>query len=189
MKIQQMLCGLKSGHLAAGGLPVLRARLVDQSIAKRDRPTVKESLPMSNPPSRSFLPVILLVACAACSETSGTSSTAGGTKSGGGNPGSGGSVSAGGVVSSGGTVPTTGGSRSGRISSAGGGQATGGSVAAGTGTPGTVAPGGGSNSGGTAASAGSYSLNGEYMDYDHLAIPSALYHWNDPPTPIASRRI
>ena len=115
---------------------------------------------MSNPPSRSFLPVILLVACAACSQTGGTSSTAGGTKSGGGNAGSGGSVSAGGVLSSGGTVPTTGGSRSGGISLAGGGQATGGSVATGAGTVGTVAPGGGSNSGGTVTSGGSSSPGG-----------------------------
>lgn len=35
-------------------------------------------------------------------------------------------------------------------------------------------------------SAGNYSLVGEYMDYDHLAVPSALYHYNDPPTPIQS---
>jgi hypothetical protein len=37
-----------------------------------------------------------------------------------------------------------------------------------------------------AASAGAYSIIGEYMDYDHLAVPSALYHYNDPPTPIQS---
>jgi hypothetical protein len=37
-----------------------------------------------------------------------------------------------------------------------------------------------------ATSAGGYSLLGEYMDYDHLAVPAALYHWNDPPTPIQS---
>ena len=31
-----------------------------------------------------------------------------------------------------------------------------------------------------------YSLLGEYMDYDKLAVPSGVYHYNDPPTPIKS---
>ena len=31
-----------------------------------------------------------------------------------------------------------------------------------------------------------YSLVGEYMDYNKLAIPSGVYHFNDPPTPILS---
>ncbi|MBN2465890.1 hypothetical protein JXD38_09760 [candidate division WOR-3 bacterium] len=38
---------------------------------------------------------------------------------------------------------------------------------------------------GTAAFTG-YSIVGEYMDYDRIAFPTGVYHWNDPPTPIKS---
>jgi hypothetical protein len=31
-----------------------------------------------------------------------------------------------------------------------------------------------------------YSLLGEYVDYSKLAVPSGVYHYNDPPTPILS---
>jgi len=31
-----------------------------------------------------------------------------------------------------------------------------------------------------------YSIVGQAMDYDRLAFPAGLYHWNDPPTPIRS---
>lgn len=35
-------------------------------------------------------------------------------------------------------------------------------------------------------SIGGYSLLAEYMDYNNLAVPPGLYHYNDPPTPIKS---
>lgn len=38
---------------------------------------------------------------------------------------------------------------------------------------------------GTAAFTG-YSVVGQYMDYDKIAFPTGVYHWNDPPTPILS---
>ena len=31
-----------------------------------------------------------------------------------------------------------------------------------------------------------YSILGQYMDYDNIAYPTGVYHWNDPPTPIKS---
>jgi hypothetical protein len=37
----------------------------------------------------------------------------------------------------------------------------------------------------TAAFSG-YSVVGQYMDYDRIAFPTGIYHWNDPPTPILS---
>ena len=37
----------------------------------------------------------------------------------------------------------------------------------------------------TAAFSG-YSVVGQFMDYDKIAFPTGVYHWNDPPTPVLS---
>jgi len=37
-----------------------------------------------------------------------------------------------------------------------------------------------------AAAVSGYSVVGQYMDYDRIAFPTGVYHWNDPPTPILS---